>query len=620
MVATLITVSSPAGAEWKISTYPFLPYLQGSKTGPVCQLLLKQAIAQFKSDAALIDLNQLDTESEPELRVVQWEETPYPEHFDEKRRSLDTLFHASLDLDGDGTKEEVVYRSNTWRWRPPAITAGVFESERAFQAALHDYSSAENVMAVGHQFFSGTGTMNTLFNFKGSFYFVETGANPGGQQGDTVSVNRLTGTGVTEAVCTIVVRPKATRIQRYPSIAAYTQMLANIGSGGPDCGTAHLMWLHELRGRGAVERLGYRPWATQNPGSPAYDSRMEKLLMEWSYDDVWNQREYRTFVQQRADARRALRRYLALEYGVPSNSLDDASGTLLDELTGSFFMFPSDNYEFYGTKYANYIREIVDNRFELKAKLSPSAGVVLMPFIVDNPELLERAMALGIDPEQPNWFGKTLLMVAAHLNRVDAVRILLKSGASVKAVTRDSEKRDYCSGKLIRLNRSALTYAAENASPEIIVLLVDAGSDTSIKDTKGNPLEWYLAKNPRISRAEQNMTISELVATYHKRNRPIAASFNCNQAHSRSEKAICGNTELKLLDRELGRAYGIWLGKSASPQEDKSAQRAWIKYRNDTCGNNPKSRYVLCLQRETRARTRMYQNKLAQVRKSDTGK
>ncbi len=41
----------------------------------------------------------------------------------------------------------------------------------------------------------------------------------------------------------------------------------------------------------------------------------------------------------------------------------------------------------------------------------------------------------GADPNRPNVFGKTPLMVAAHLNRIDSARKLLSAGARVDAVT-----------------------------------------------------------------------------------------------------------------------------------------------------------------------------------------
>ena len=42
-------------------------------------------------------------------------------------------------------------------------------------------------------------------------------------------------------------------------------------------------------------------------------------------------------------------------------------------------------------------------------------------------------------------------------------------------------------------------YAAENASQELISLLLDAGADPAAEDTEGNSASWYLARNTKLA-------------------------------------------------------------------------------------------------------------------------
>ncbi|WCL54894.1 ankyrin repeat domain-containing protein [Gimibacter soli] len=90
-----------------------------------------------------------------------------------------------------------------------------------------------------------------------------------------------------------------------------------------------------------------------------------------------------------------------------------------------------------------------------------------------------------------NHFGKTPLMYAAQADDAVSVRYLIAADADINARTKSTDR---CNA-LRQDHRSALMYAAENAGEEVIRLLVGAGADTSVKDSQGNGLQWYLARN-----------------------------------------------------------------------------------------------------------------------------
>ena len=114
---------------------------------------------------------------------------------------------------------------------------------------------------------------------------------------------------------------------------------------------------------------------------------------------------------------------------------------------------------------------------------------------------------LEIDPNTPNAFGKTPLMVAAQQDQVQSAKLLLDRGASMDRTTykRPTQSDDM---ELGHDARTALMYAAARGSLDMIRLLLDRGADKYAADTKGRRALHYLlgqgpvAANPKLSSAE----------------------------------------------------------------------------------------------------------------------
>ena len=70
-------------------------------------------------------------------------------------------------------------------------------------------------------------------------------------------------------------------------------------------------------------------------------------------------------------------------------------------------------------------------------------------------------------------------MVAAHMNRPDSVKILLKAGADPNLQTTTVNE---CGVTIERGDRTALMYAAENADIDVMRLLVETGAMIDAKD------------------------------------------------------------------------------------------------------------------------------------------
>jgi uncharacterized protein YecT (DUF1311 family) len=188
---------------------------------------------------------------------------------------------------------------------------------------------------------------------------------------------------------------------------------------------------------------------------------------------------------------------------------------------------------------------------------------------------LDRLIALGADPNAANHFGKSALMMAAHFNRIDSVRKLLKAGAKVNLLTNEGDGYDT---HLTRANRTALMYAAENAGVEVIKALVDAGADKSAVDSRGNGMSFYLANNPRFTTEQRDRGIEVIATTSGAFSR---ASFDCARARTSIELAICTSPTPRAFDVEVADAF-TRLKKKGGGGVSKD-QRAWLKFRDDAC-------------------------------------
>lgn len=131
---------------------------------------------------------------------------------------------------------------------------------------------------------------------------------------------------------------------------------------------------------------------------------------------------------------------------------------------------------------------------------------------VDNRASLDLLLGAGAKPDAPNGFGKTALMMASHLDEADAVKTLLSAGANPNRKTwkklpdvedRMGRMRPDCRYTALKFReRTPLMYAAENASLQVIRLLLDAGADKSAVDTGGRNVLDYLAMNRLLTARE----------------------------------------------------------------------------------------------------------------------
>jgi hypothetical protein len=123
----------------------------------------------------------------------------------------------------------------------------------------------------------------------------------------------------------------------------------------------------------------------------------------------------------------------------------------------------------------------------------------LMLVTVERPEVTK----VLLEKDNADWninirndFGKTPLMAAAQFDALETVKILLDAGAQIDARTNKGNLSPY-SGEIKHGERTALMYAAANASRPLIEYLIDAGADLKLKDTVGlTAIDYLQGKGP----------------------------------------------------------------------------------------------------------------------------
>ena len=607
--------------------WPVEPVLSINAEPELCKVILNGAKDAFASSFHDLDLT---TSS---LEYLTWT----PAFDDLNGTTSSSIGRLDLDLDGNGSKQVVIYRSDTFNWQGDWHYSYVFPSDKAFNAVkdkvkkkwitVPEDSQVPDVKKLNlgaRQYYPSaisianenidTGNVwadHSLFSWNHKYYFY-TGKTEFDRLHPTeLSVYRLHANGTVNESCRIGLKSDEESYARFlstPGVGSLVKVIRTIGSGGEDCGTMHSGFQHDKQAAAAERGAATRPWAvsqerqSMTQGNPYYvfDDRVKKYLEYWSLGDLWTRREYQTFLEHIKPAEEGYAIYLMKEFGVEQSKAKSDAAQVVRQLIGARFILPN-GFDFTAESRNLYFGEYsigqalisrdwetinpmlenpesVSSYDEQKDSEVPYKDVLsnVLADAVELPEVLDKLLKAGANPNQANGFGKTPLMVAAHLDRPDSVRALLSAHANVNAVTHAISVS--CSNGFERVGRSALTYAAENASPVVIKLLLDAGADPNIRDSKGNGLDFYLAKNPRISEEERKLGVTGLSKIA---NHFVGPSFNCHEARTKIEKLICDSEVLRIDDLELARAYELFHAKQGVLAV--ADQRDWIKRRNSSC-------------------------------------
>jgi uncharacterized protein YecT (DUF1311 family) len=626
------------------------PSLTVNASPEVCVKIVAVATSLFESTATDLDFAAAIGANFPAVDA-----TPVP---GSDTQSTSSLGRADLDLDGTGRQQVIVFRDDTFNWRGDWHYAYVFPNVATFDAASSQvvaewlsvpqnsqYPSATSPELGAQQYYPSaittakeevqTGDVwadHALFAASGGYYFI-TGLSAYDRLSfHPTRVFRLRATGQVELACTIEfprLKPAYDAFQQLPSMASFLRLIREIGAGGDDGGgTMHSGQTHDAQALAAEHRAAFRPWATAPEPAPTgqtyyqYDQRTRIFLEAWSRAELWNRREYQTLLELTGPAEASYASYLQSAFGIDADAARLYAIKVVQALIGSRLEVPS---QFSAEQMGLYWPESALHRAVMerdrtafdRALVHPepnqqSLRTVQTPgdIIADSaldavewPYGLRGLLAAGADPNRSNRFGKTILMVAAHFNRPDAVQQLVQAGANVNAATTPPATGG--DGALERTGRTALMYAAENAGPAVIKALLDAGADSAARDSAGHGMDFYLANNPLLTDQERALGVIGLarVADHY-----AGPSFDCRKATTATETRICSSPVLRMLDAEIARAYQFLAAKSAGVPKDE--QRRWLHTRDHNCTGGADAD---CLAEIMRTHLRYLENRLAEV-------
>jgi uncharacterized protein YecT (DUF1311 family) len=638
--------------EFGAHRWPTQPRLGVNKQSELCNKILATTVGLFKSSDTDLDVAGAIAVEHPPL-------TMQPVIEGQQEGSPSMLGQANLDLEGDGSKQVVVYRDLEFNWRGNWHYAYVFPSVAAFDAAKANIAADwlevpkdgqypppskrefdaqqyyPSALTVGGEEIQ-TGDVwadHSLFAFGSHYYFADGTSAFDREIPAATQIYQLHANGRVELTCSV--EPgDATRVyagfQDLPAIGALLNAIRIIGAGGEDGGTLHSGQMHDAQAAAAERRAAYRPWATSAETQPAYsgdhpyyryDERMRYFLESWSLEELWTRREYQTLLELTGPAEASYATYLQSSFGLSADASRVSAVKVIEALIAARLEVPSqynvDQERLYFPSTALHEAVMHRDRAAFDSALqSPQPGTEpagrpekpalqiisdALPDSVEWPYGIDQLLAAGADPNQANGFGKTALMVAAHFDRPDSVRKLIKAGARVNASTPPS------TGSLVdapkRAGRTALMYAAENASPITIKALLDAGADPSAKDSDGNDLSFYLKNNPRLTDAERLMGVTGLAPIADRFSGP---SFSCSKAHTPTEQAICGSEVLRLFDAQIARAFSSLQTQAGAAE--LASQRDWLRARDRACAADAD-----CLAEKMRTHLRYLQERLAEL-------
>jgi uncharacterized protein YecT (DUF1311 family) len=292
--------------------------------------------------------------------------------------------------------------------------------------------------------------------------------------------------------------------------------------------------------RTLADQAAWRPWVLDRHRSMAgglSGTQLALYMRNRALTGPEKTRQYRAYVAARASAIEALAPFYREEFGRPPAEAKRLAALYLDrKMAGGFELDPDDDAVAalvapdYAEKHAAQRAALAGNTAAMREALGPEPKAVakgvtgdldepLVSDALEHPETLRAVLELGLDPNEAGASGRTPLMVAARLDLVEAAGILLAHGAALDTRATDAVAQTDSTGDPLCMTgdkaagdtpgRTALSYAAELGSPEMVRLLLDHGGDPKSRDSAGRRPADYV-KN-RTGDASQSAKISEML-------------------------------------------------------------------------------------------------------------
>jgi len=539
--------------------------------------------------------------SNPELKYIPWIEKE--ELGKDKGHYMDHYSLESLVINADGGLKRIVDFTRWFNWKGKITTLFVVNEEdyENFKRDLDDLNRinlSDQLMRLkilpleDRKYDWYWGKDRALFKYKNQLHLVLDDKKLESNK-EVYKFNRDMSL---NKVCEIDVYKANTRPERASKLKVLNKHVVstmNMMRSRGHCGQNRPENYASQSFNEAIKKAIYRPWilAGQKWAYERTEDFQRIHFDHWAYQDIWTKREKDTYKEILKDAEHELAEYYRDAFSYSNEKSRALAIKVLDVLPSYYYSLGYYQPKFDDISvYLDMAGGTFNNWKDLPQLIESSqfswgffdSDLSRLSLFVDHPsQLLNLGNTFDVNASLTKY-NKTLLMYAAHMDNYESVVWLTKNAANINAVTK--AEHDYCKSILIkRDNRSALTYAVENASIYVIKHLVESGADLSILDSEKNNLDFYFRKNPRFTEEERKQGLIAVLKKYSDLKEP-SPSFKCAEGLNKIERAICDSHTLSIYDQQLVSEYKSTRVTSDTPETLKSSQISWIKSRNKKCG------------------------------------
>jgi hypothetical protein len=379
--------------------------------------------------------------------------------------------------------------------------------------------------------------MPRFFHYKDKVYLLGPMRPIPGTPGD-LGVYRLYGPAQLRRVCLLDAHLPSARL--FDRALALPQVGAFERAAEPLMPTGRLCIGVGDMARTLSDHAAWRPWVLDgrrpSPGEPSGE-QIALYLRNRALTGPERARQYRAYIAARDAAITALTPFYRDEFGRTLAEAQRFAALYLDrKISDGFELDPDDPSTLvllaadYAGKHDIQQAALTGDTAAVRELLGPEPKAVakgvtgeldepLVTDAVEHPATLRALLELGLDPNQIGASGRTPLMVAARLDLVEAADILLAHGTALDTGSGDAVAQTDSTGDPLCMTgnaaisdvpgRTALSYAAELGSPELVKLLLDRGAKADRPDSTGARPPDY-AKH-RSGEAAQTAKIIEML-------------------------------------------------------------------------------------------------------------
>jgi hypothetical protein len=566
LVASLASQSALADPI-EPAAYPFLPQLTINNERTVCGSFESVVIEAFKGPDFQISIDGLEW---PEVKVERLQFTDLGVHTSQAYAyPAQEFLGARIDRNGDGREEFLVQAAWEHSWRGNMNFLALYPDFSSFRQAkllaepetappVGERATIPTILAPSQDMTPGassgtestadaqsdddvsswkwTWTKRDVLKINGSVYVLDQGE----VYDDDIAMTlwKIPPKGSVSVSCKVATfsddRGFTASSLAPGSLGKLQSVLGAISGQEFAGGTLHA---HEriLMGAGrTAARISLRPWVVAATTEETRQPR-DLALWIWSHASIWNYRQYQRLLKVAGATKKNLAKYYRDDFDLSQSTADGLAEVATESLISSFFIFRGEWGERIVADPAltEKLRSIIlqNPRASLLEGRVPAAATSgseeydwrdwpgIDPSCFEEPRLfyaLDHAQSLallikqGADVNEPNGFGKTALMYAAHLNQLESAKALIAAGADVNRETSNQDADGeitwncYSAFRSIGITRrTALMYALENADPQMVGLLLDAGANPNARDSEGRGALGYLARNTALPDRER---------------------------------------------------------------------------------------------------------------------